>query len=1019
MPKIEIPFIGGAYTQRSPITNTQRSINCFPVIDNKEAKNVISMYGTPGLKLYKLLSSFGPPTDIDITVAGTFTNLIDVSATASASSELESNVAANAVDDSDSTRWAASNKTLIEYASATNFPTTTSGSDTIPSGALNNIYVALDTGNAYEWSATALYYALRTTLSLANDEYKGNYIPSVPTFTIDTETYWQIDFGSGNAKAINKVRFQAYVDDYGQALKGIVIKGSNNLSTWRNLRITELEATTDKSWIDVSVPNVIAYRYIRIYFTSTYRRINDGLISVYEIQMGTVDNVLNRDLQCDNLTVNAGVTLDTCGYSISVSDTLTNNGIITDTVSGGNGGSGGSGGIQPSITSNCTGNSGEEGNSGVDAAKDGAGAGGDGGNGAGAGADVKVVPGGKSKAVTAYGGNGGQGGFGGRGGGRINIYANTLTNNGTIHANGFNGGTGYDGRVGEVVGSSGILIAGSLIFSYIAYLAGGGGGGGKGGNGGDGGSVNLYYVTRTVGTVTATAGTGGAGGNGGNGGTTPKGTPFSVCPKPTDGEGGTGATGAGDGGGSYGAHPFTTSTDSADNGTGGANGDDGEDGSTSWTELVYPTVIDSNEIRCFQKAGSNLYVVMGSSVFKIDSSGNVASIGSIYTSTGDVDMAYNGTQILIVDGTTFGCYIDDSDVVHLITDPDFPAATSCAFMDGYFIVTSTDTGDSGESIPGRVHVSGSYDASTWDALDYSTAEGHPDRVLCAKHINNNLWLFGEESTEVWYNTGNSDLPFARIPGALIDEGTTAAKTVVLINDQFFWLTHKREVVCNVGYQRQKISTLHIDYLIQSMTVVSDAKGFTYRIDGHVFYVLTFPTEARTLVYDLSTDFWHEWSSFITSGVETYGQHRGNCSVFFNGKWIVGDYSNGKLYELDMGVYKDDDDLIKRTRRTMVIRDNGKRVFHHSIELLFEPGVGLPAGSAEGLDPEVSLSWSDDYCNSWTTGRVRKLGAEGEYSNRVFWNRLGQSRHRVYELTTSEPVRFAMIGCISNIEGSHE
>lgn len=1017
--RVDIPFIGGAYEQRSPITNTQKSINCFPVLDDKDIGKVISMYGTPGLKLYKLLAGFGPATAVDVTIAGTFTNII-TGGTASASNELTGYEASKAADGNTTTRWASSDDNLLEYSARSGFPTKVVDSDTVPDGANDKIYAATGTGTAYVWSATESYYAVRVTGSYAGNKYSGNYVVDYPTFTISEETYWQYDFGEGNTYAFNKLKFKVYTDSYGQALKGITIKGSNNLTTWRTIRNAVLPASADGTVVEVSVPNVVAYRYLRVYFTSTYRTVNDNLISFYSIEAAVVDNVLNKDLQCDNLTVNNAVTLDTCGYAISVSETLTNNGTITDTVSGGNGGSGADGGLQPSVTSNdgASGSSGSDGNT---AFRENGGDGGNGGASGGGGGDASVKGLGFGYTVKAPGGCGGAGGDGGRGGGRVIIFAYNLINNGTIHANGFAGQPGYAGYTGELVGCSGYYFWGEglPIARYTAWQAGGGGGGGQGGNGGNGGTVSLYYVTRTVGTVQVTAGAGGAAGAAGSGVTSTSGGFAIGCPESTEGIGGTGATGAGDGGAGHGPHPFASSGGSSENGTAGDAGDSGDAGLATWTLLDYPEVVDSSEIRCLFSARGCLYAVMGSTVFTVESDGTVTNRGSLNSSTGNVSMAFNGTQILIVDGTAFGHYLDDSDSLYLITDTDFPVATSCTFMDGYFIVTSTDTGDMDEEIPGRIHISASYDASSWDALDYATAEGDPDRVLCCHHVSNNLWFFGEESTEVWYNSGNTDMPFVRISGALIDEGTAAASSVVLINDQFYWLTNKLEVVCNVGYQRKKVSTLHIDYLIQSLSTVSDAKAFQYRIDGHVFYVLTFPTEDITIVYDLSTDMWHEWSSFITSGVETYGRHRANCSVWFDNKWIVGDHTNGKLYEINMNTYMDDEDFIKRTRRTAIIRSNGARLFHNSMELMFEPGVGLPAGSAFGVDPEVSLSWSDDYCNTWSTARTRKLGTESQNTKRVIWNRLGQSRARVYELTTSEPVRFAMVGCVSNVESSYE
>lgn len=101
--------------------------------------------------------------------------------------------------------------------------------------------------------------------------------------------------------------------------------------------------------------------------------------------------------------------------------------------------------------------------------------------------------------TSAGGGGGGQGGTnnsavaaagGGAGatGGCMFICAKTLTNSGTIEANGGTGGAGGAGNSAENEGGAG------------------------GGAGGSGGVVILFYETITVGTITASAGTAGSGG---------------------------------------------------------------------------------------------------------------------------------------------------------------------------------------------------------------------------------------------------------------------------------------------------------------------------------------------------------------------------------------------------------------------------------------------------------------------------------------------------------------------------
>ncbi len=429
---------------------------------------------------------------------------------------------------------------------------------------------------------------------------------------------------------------------------------------------------------------------------------------------------------------------------------------------------------------------------------------------------------------------------------------------------------------------------------------------------------------------------------------------------------------------------------------------DGNEGTLLKKQLIYPKLVDSDELRCFATFNDNLYIVIGSYVFQVESDGTITNLGALETGTGEVFMAYNGVEILIVDGSAFGHYISAGTLNDVSVESDYPEATSCTFMDGYFVVTKKDTGE--------IYISGLYDVNSWDALDYTTAEGAPDKAIRVFSTNHNLWVFGSETIEIFYNSGNADFPFTRINGGLIEDGLGAIDSVCLINSQFYWMNARREIVRNVGYQREKISTIHIDTELQGYDTVSDAKGWEYRLDGHIFYVITFPTEDKTWVYDITTEFWHEWSSFKTAGVATYGRHRGNKSVYYNGKWLVGDYAGGKVYELDMSTYTDDGEAIPRTRITQAVGGDANRIAHHRIELLFEVGSNVTSV------PQANLRWSDDGTKTWSTAQARNLGASGEYSKRVIWNRLGNARGRVYELTYTANAPFILKGCISSLEG---
>jgi hypothetical protein len=237
----------------------------------------------------------------------------------------------------------------------------------------------------------------------------------------------------------------------------------------------------------------------------------------------TASSALNANIYCTTLTINANQALTTNGFQIFVSGTLTINSganINLDGAAGGNAASGvtGTAGFCPNVTGvmGCGGAGGVGGSAGVGAvgaaANPGQGAaGGAGGttNSAGGAAGAVTAPTNAegslrnpAQALTGkvvdplnnnlrfMGGSGGggggsqntsnRGGGGGAGAGVVFVAANTISNSGTIQANGGKGGNGF--------------------------------GTGAGGGGGGGGFVMVLYRGGAPGTLSAAGGAAGTGG---------------------------------------------------------------------------------------------------------------------------------------------------------------------------------------------------------------------------------------------------------------------------------------------------------------------------------------------------------------------------------------------------------------------------------------------------------------------------------------------------------------------------
>ena len=212
-----------------------------------------------------------------------------------------------------------------------------------------------------------------------------------------------------------------------------------------------------------------------------------------------------------------------------------------------------------------------------------------------------------------------------------------------------------------------------------------------------------------------------------------------------------------------------------------------------------------------------------------------------------------------------------------------------------------------------------------------------------------------------------------------------------------------------GYQPQRISTHAIEYAIQNYADITDALGWGEQHEGHLWYVLTFPSANATWVYDLTTNLWHE-RAYLTPATGELGRHRANAHTFAFGKHLVGDYADGRLYELDEQTYTDDGDALKWLRRCpYVAAPNLPYVFFHWLQLDMETGVGLDGAAGPGQDPPVLLRWSDDSAHTWGTEHWTSAGRIGQFQQRAMWRRLGRSRARVFEVSGTAPCKRTLLG----------
>lgn len=405
---------------------------------------------------------------------------------------------------------------------------------------------------------------------------------------------------------------------------------------------------------------------------------------------------------------------------------------------------------------------------------------------------------------------------------------------------------------------------------------------------------------------------------------------------------------------------------------------------------------------CFAPANGRSFVVSGAGLYEIDSAGIATLRGSLDTSAGNVSIAENGLQLAVCDGSKLYILTYSSNSFTKVTDVDFPSQVgTVSYIDGYFIVNEVNTG--------RFYISAINDGLSWGPLDFATAESSPDNLECVINALGQAWLFGTYSSEVWTNTGSSTFPFSRISGAKLEVGILSPYSAIEIDNSVMWVGRDRFgqgiVYKAQGFSPVRVSTTPIERRIQQATSPDDIKAYAYQDEGNTFYVLTGGGLETSLVYDLTTQQWHERAYFNDFGV--FETDRASCHMFVFNKHLVGDKETGSIYHLSMDYFTDGDDELVRERVYTHLSDEGQRIRYNALEIGFEVGVGLQTGLGE--NPLVSLALSRDGARTWIDCGNAQMGATGQYQKKVEFRRLGIAEQMTFKIRISDPIKVAITG----------
>jgi hypothetical protein len=422
---------------------------------------------------------------------------------------------------------------------------------------------------------------------------------------------------------------------------------------------------------------------------------------------------------------------------------------------------------------------------------------------------------------------------------------------------------------------------------------------------------------------------------------------------------------------------------------------------------AYKTV-GTAPIRCvFQKQGlfdDDALILASTTLYRVSTTGSVTALSGTVAGDDlvDIDAALDadlnsvariatGNALYLVEGVT------NTVVQETFPDSGNAGATSVQHISGYWVATEAGTDAAYYIEPA---------GSTWNALQFASAEYAPDKLKGARVVGEIIWLLGESTLEGWRVTGDATSPLEPVGGLKFDVGCLSLFAAVNCRGTLIFVDADGSVRMTAGGEPSVISDSGLAEQVRR-TAAADVRASFFIKDQHPVYVLTLGA-GSTWLYDLSSKRW----TTATSATLSYWR----ADLFCNqaGAVLARDALSNQIYRLDP-------DLLSDAGATFamefcaVIETKERSIPVANVELHCEVGGSPRAG--QGSDPKVVLQISSDGTKTYGDARERGLGATGDYAKRPRWASLGTARApRGYWLKflISDPVVRRVSGVAFNV-----
>ena len=419
--------------------------------------------------------------------------------------------------------------------------------------------------------------------------------------------------------------------------------------------------------------------------------------------------------------------------------------------------------------------------------------------------------------------------------------------------------------------------------------------------------------------------------------------------------------------------------------------------------------VGSSPVRALGQGNGQNWAIGDGDLYSLAMDGTPTDTSQNVADDANTVIAGNYSDVTITAGDNY--YIYDGTTVSEPSDKTFTDVASHFYFGGYTVLL--------ERNGKRFQWSSLGDASTLNALHFSSAEKVDDNLVRGFEVQGTAVLFCETSAEMWQLTGAAGAQaFAFVTSW--NRGLKSHNLAVKFDDSLFFVGEDNNVYLGVGPGAIDITTPAINTALQQNTATH---CFYYEDRGHKFCVLRFSDRAAW-VYDVKMREWHERAEGADDGAWQA------CASIEGDTWQVGSI-DGEIFSLS----RSNLDLSAPLRRTMIsspiyLGDRKFRVSKLEINarvgevmlnemtdyalsldpgfaLALDSGFVLKLGGTDGAEVpgEISLCVSRDGGRTWTDPKVRSLGLSGDYQQRAIWRALGQAQQFAVKATIDEPADY--------------